>query len=171
VCTPCSTRCPGAAGASPACGWCWPFAGHLAEPDLATLLAAADVAVVPSLYEPFGMVALEVAAARTPLVVAATGGLREIVEPGVTGATFPPGDVAGLADAVGTMLTDQVLARRTVRAAHRRVTRDLHWSYVADRVVDCYERAIEEESALQSGLAAAVTRPLRAVVREGNLLA
>jgi glycogen synthase len=147
------------------------FAGHLSGPDLTALLAAADVAVVPSLYEPFGMVALEVAAARTPLVVAATGGLREIVEPGVTGATFPPGDVAGLVDAVTGMLTDQVLARRTVRAAHRRVTRDLRWSSVADRVVDTYERAIEEEAALQSGRTAAVNRPLRAVVREGNLLA
>ena len=129
------------------------------------------MAVVPSLYEPFGMVALEAAAARTPLVVAATGGLREIVEPGVTGAAFPSGDVAGLVDAVTTMLTDQVLARRTVRAAHRRVARDLRWSSVAGRVVDTYERAIDEEAALQSGRTGAVTRPLRAVVREGNLLA
>jgi glycogen synthase len=147
------------------------FAGHLEAPDLAALMAAADVAVVPSLYEPFGMVALEVAAARTPLVVAATGGLLEIVEPGVTGLTFQPGDVAGLADAVATMLTDQVLARRTVRAAHQRVARDLQWTYVADRVAATYERAVEEEAALQAGLTSAVSRPLRAVVREGNLLA
>jgi glycogen synthase len=147
------------------------FAGQLAQPDLAALLAAADVVVMPSLYEPFGMVALEAAAARTPLVVAETGGLREIVEPGVTGGSFPAGDAEALADAVAAMLTDQVLARRTVRAAYRRVTRDLRWSLVAERVVASYELAVEEESALQAGLAAAVARPLRAVVREGNLLA
>jgi len=147
------------------------FAGHLLGTDLAALLAAGDVVVVPSLYEPFGIVALEAAAARTPLAVAATGGLREVVEPGVTGATFAPGDVAGLADAVTALLTDQVLARRTARAAHRRVTRDLRWSDVADRVVATYERAIDEEEALQSGLAGSVTRPLRVEVRDGNLLA
>ena len=48
--------------------------------------------MVPSLYEPFGMVALEAAAAGAPLAVAATGGLAEIVEPGVTGVTFPHSD-------------------------------------------------------------------------------
>ena len=69
------------------------------------------------------------------------------------------------------MLTDQVLARRTVRAAYRRVSRDLRWPSVAERVVDTYERAVDEEAALQSGLAGFVTRPLRAVVRDGNLLA
>ncbi len=147
------------------------FAGFLTEPDLAALLSGADVVVVPSLYEPFGIVALEAAAARTPLVVAATGGLREVVEPGVTGATFQPGDVAGLADAVATMLTDQVLARRTVRAAHRRVARDLRWSCVAERVVQTYERAVDEERALHAGFAGRVERPLRVVVRDGNLLA
>jgi glycogen(starch) synthase len=147
------------------------FAGYLGGPDLAALLAAGDVVVVPSLYEPFGIVALEAAAARTPLVVAATGGLREIVEPGVTGASFAAGDVAGLAEVVTTVLSDQVLARRTVRAAHRRVSRDLRWPYVAERVVDTYKRAVDEEEALQSGLAGFVTRPLRVVVRDGNLLA
>jgi len=147
------------------------FAGYLAGPDLATLLTAADVVVVPSLYEPFGIVALEAAAARTPLVVAAAGGLREIVEPGVTGAAFPPGDVGALADAVTMLLSDQVLARRTVRAAYRKVTRDLRWPYVAERTVQTYERAVDEEEALQSGLAGSVTRPLRVVVRDGNLLA
>ena len=54
------------------------------------MLAATDATVVPSIYEPFGMVALEAAAAGAPLAVAATGGLAEIVEPGVTGVTFPP---------------------------------------------------------------------------------
>ena len=147
------------------------FAGFLPEPDLAALLAAADVVVVPSLYEPFGIVALEAAAARTPLVVAGTGGLREIVEPGVTGAAFTPGDVAGLVEAVASLLTDRVLAQRTVRAAHRRVAHDLLWSSIADRVVQTYERAVQEERSLQAGLARRVNRPLRVVLRDGNLLA
>jgi len=146
------------------------FAGFLPEPELAELVAAADTVVVPSLYEPFGIVALEAAAARTPLAVASTGGLREIVEPGVTGAVFAAGDVAGLADAVGSLLGDQVQAHRTTRAAHRKVVRDLGWASVADRVVDSYVRAVAQERTLQAGLGRS-ERPLRVVVRDGNLLA
>jgi glycosyltransferase involved in cell wall biosynthesis len=56
------------------------------------------VAVVPSLYEPFGFVALEAAILGAPLVVSRTGGLAEIVEDGVTGGEFAPGDVDDLAD-------------------------------------------------------------------------
>ena len=73
------------------------------------MLAATDATVVPSLYEPFGMVALEAAAAGAPLAVAATGGLAEIVEPGVTGVTFPHSDPAALAGAVGSLLADEVV--------------------------------------------------------------
>ena len=57
------------------------FAGFVG-PDLPATMAATDAFVVPSIYEPFGMVALEAAAAGAPLAVAATGGLAEIVEPG-----------------------------------------------------------------------------------------
>src|SRR5258705_13130597 len=65
------------------------FAGFMGEGELPALMAATDALVVPSIYEPFGMVALEGASAGAPLAVAATGGLAEIVEPGVTGVTFP----------------------------------------------------------------------------------
>jgi glycogen(starch) synthase len=58
------------------------FAGHLAEAELAALLGAADVALVPSSYEPFGMVALEAGAAGTPVVAGAAGGLPEVVANG-----------------------------------------------------------------------------------------
>jgi glycogen(starch) synthase len=109
------------------------LAGFLPDVDQAALLAAADCVVVPSLYEPFGMVALEAAAAGTPLVVADTGGLREIVEPGITGLAFAPGDADGLAQAVCSLASDHVLARRTARAAHRKVAWDLAWGPLGDR--------------------------------------
>jgi len=73
------------------------FAGFMTATQLPAMLAATDATVVPSLYEPFGMVALEAAAAGAPLAVAATGGLAEIVEPGVTGVTFPHSDPEALA--------------------------------------------------------------------------
>ena len=89
---------------------------------------------------------------------------REIVEPGVTGATFPAGDVDGLVGAVSSMLTDQVLAQRTVRAAHRRVSRDLRWSSVADRVLQTY-RARRRRGARPAGASVRTGRPAAACGR------
>ncbi|MGH3344846.1 MAG: glycosyltransferase family 4 protein [Carbonactinosporaceae bacterium] len=146
------------------------FTGWLGPGELSALTAAADCAVVPSIYEPFGMVALEAAAAGTPLVVSDTGGLREFITHGVTGLLVPPGDATQLAGAVTTVLRDEVLARRLVREARAVLARDYTWVSVARRTAVCYERAIREERALQAGLAARA-RPLRVVVREGNLLA
>jgi glycogen(starch) synthase len=142
------------------------FTGFLDHDDIAALAAAADVAVIPSIYEPFGMVALEAAAAGTPLVAADSGGLREIVEAGRTGLQFAAEDVAGLADAVTTLLRDEVLARRLVRDAREAAASRYTWSAVAERTTAVYRRAIREERALQ----ATQSRPLRIVVRDGNLL-
>ena len=116
--------------------------------------AAADVAVVPSVYEPFGLVALEAAALGTPLVVADTGGLAEIVEHGESGLVFPPLDAAALADAVSEVLRDEVLARRVVRTARAVVERDYAWPTIAAGTVTVYERAVREERALLAELAA-----------------
>ena len=142
------------------------FAGFV--DDLAALVGAADCAVVPSIYEPFGLVALEAAAAGTPLVVADVGGLRELVEHGVSGLRFAAGDPAGLADAVGALLSDQVLARRCGREARRGVLDGYAWSRVAARTAAAYHRAGREERALQAELAGQALP--RLMVRDGNLL-
>jgi glycogen(starch) synthase len=144
------------------------FAGFVDNADLAALAAAADCAVVPSIYEPFGLVALEAAAAGTPLAVADVGGLRELVEHGRTGLRFPAGDAAGLADAVTAVLSDQVRGRRMANAARAVAAADYSWDRIAARTAEVYERADREERALQAGLAG---RSLpRLVVRDGNLL-
>ncbi|MDP9118465.1 MAG: glycosyltransferase family 4 protein, partial [Actinomycetota bacterium] len=85
---------------------CIDWAGFVPEGELRRIFAAADVVVVPSMYEPFGMVALEVAAAGTPLVVAKTGGLQDLVDAGLTAGSFAPGDVAALTAAVLGVLAD-----------------------------------------------------------------
>ncbi len=97
------------------------FAGFMDSTQLPAVLAATDATVIPSLYEPFGMIALEAAAAGAPLAVARTGGLAEIVEPGVTGVTFPHGDPDALAGAVDRLLADEVFARRVARRARTMV--------------------------------------------------
>ena len=145
------------------------FTGYVPEQDLAALAAAADCAVVPSIYEPFGLVALEAAAAGTPLVVADVGGLREFVEHGITGLRFTPGDVAALADSVSALLSDEVLARRMSRSARAVLAERYSWTTIAERTVACYRRAARQERALLAG--GVPLPPLNVEVRDGNLLA
>jgi glycogen(starch) synthase len=121
--------------------------------------------VVPSIYEPFGMVALEAAAAGTPVAVSATGGLAEIVEDGVTGVTFPPRDPAALAAAVGAVLADHEYARTLARAARRRVRENFTWSRIAARTADVYAAACAQDAGRVSREAEnvlAVARPVGA---------
>jgi glycosyltransferase involved in cell wall biosynthesis len=73
------------------------FAGKISDAERDRFYHAADVAVFPSLYEPFGIVALEAMAAACPVVVTQTGGLQEIVRPHETGITVPPDHIDALA--------------------------------------------------------------------------
>ena len=116
------------------------WAGFVPEPELAAMLGAADLAVVPSLYEPFGIVALEAAAAHTPLVVAQTGGLQDLVRNGVAAASFPAGDVAALTAAVLAVLADGGVGRSTPRV-DRIIRRDYTWRAVATHTAEVYARA------------------------------
>ena len=127
------------------------WAGFVPAGELAGLLGAADVVVVPSLYEPAGLVALEAAAAGVPLAVADTGGLRDAVEPGTTGLRFTPGDALALGDAVARLLRDRAAAGRMAEHAQRLVRRDRSWAAVAARTADTYAAASgQDASSLRS---------------------
>jgi glycogen(starch) synthase len=117
------------------------FLGHLPDADLAALMRAVDAVVLPSRYEPFGIVALEAAAAGAPLVASTAGGLGEVVVDGETGLSFAPGDVAGMAEAVARGLSDSEGARRRARAARDRLAADFHWGSIAAATVELYAAA------------------------------
>ncbi len=102
------------------------------------LLAAADLVVVPSLYEPFGLVALEAQLAGTPVAVSDTGGLAELVEPGRTGLRFTPQSPAAIADAVRQVVADPAAARRWAAAAQHRARQEFGWGSVAARTAEVY---------------------------------
>jgi glycogen(starch) synthase len=114
------------------------FVGRLDHAELLAALHRADAAVLPSHYEPFGLVALEAAAAGTPLVTSNIGGLGEAVINGETGMSCPPRDVARLAEAVGAVLDDPAAAQRRARAARERLTSDFDWHTVADETAQVY---------------------------------
>lgn len=109
---------------------CTDLSGHLPDPDLARLFAAADAVVVPSRYEPFGLVALEAQSAGAPVVVTRTGGLRDLVDDDVTGRVVEPGDVDRLAEVLDQLLGDPASARRLADAG-RRSAQARTWSAVA----------------------------------------
>jgi glycogen(starch) synthase len=115
--------------------------GHLPDRALAALLAAADAVVLPSRYEPFGMVALETAAAGTPLVASTVGGLGEVVHDGVTGLSFAPADLAGIAAAVSTVLSDPKAAAVRARAARARLRSEFDWDRIAEATAGVYAGA------------------------------
>lgn len=148
------------------------FTGFMNEKQLPAVLGATDTTVIPSLYEPFGMIALEAAAAGAPIAVAATGGLAEIVEPGVTGVTFPHSDPESLADAVDVLLADEAFARRVARQARAMVCERYSWATIAARTAAVYASARREAPAFnirQATTRLTAGRP-RIVVPDGNLL-
>ena len=114
------------------------FTGHLPDRDLAALLVAADAVVLPSRYEPFGIVALEAAAAGATLVASTAGGLGELVVEGETGWSFPAADVPGLAGAVDRALSDPRESALRARAARTRLRTDFAWPTIAARTADIY---------------------------------
>lgn len=114
------------------------FAGRVDHDELLLLLHRADVAVLPSHYEPFGIVALEAAAAGAPLVTSTAGGLGEAVIDGRTGLSFPPRDVAALTDAVCAALDDPAAAQHRAIAARQRLTADFDWHSVAAETAGVY---------------------------------
>jgi glycogen(starch) synthase len=135
-------------------------------------MAATDALVVPSIYEPFGMVALEGAAAGAPLAVARTGGLTEIVQPGETGVTFPAKNPDALAASVGSLLADEPFARRVATRAKAMVGERYGWATIAHRTADVYRRATREAPGFVAGQTAEYLEHGRPsiVVPEGNLL-
>ena len=140
------------------------FVGWLPEPELHGLVAAADALVVPSLYEPFGMVALEGAALGAPLVVARTGGLAEFVDDGATGRVFEPGDVESLADAVTEAIRDQEGSRHMAEAAHRKAQESYGWPLIAEQTDEAYARALMDSRVARDA------PPVRLPDRSVNLL-
>jgi glycogen(starch) synthase len=123
------------------------FTGWLPEDEMHALVACADLAVVPSLYEPFGLVALEAAALQTPLLVADTGGLAEFAGGGRYAGTFPPGDHYSLAEAAVAALTDPQLRVRRVHAATLKLQRDHLWSGIAAQTDGAYQAALDNHRA------------------------
>ena len=112
--------------------------GFLPEGELRDLVHRAGCVVIPSLYEPFGIVALEALAAEAPLIVARTGGLSELIEGTDAGLTFEPGNPDDLADAIERVLTDRALAKQLTSSARELVEKKYAWGAIAAATAKIY---------------------------------
>jgi glycogen(starch) synthase len=114
------------------------FIGFVDDETADALFHYADVVVVPSTYEPFGIVALEAMAAGTPLVASRVGGLAEIVHHGENGLLAEPDDPDSLAEQIDTLLRDRTLGQRLTQAAKAEVQDRYAWSTIAQSTSDVY---------------------------------
>ena len=118
------------------------FLGWIGDDVLHSLYRIADLCVVPSLYEPFGLVALEAMASGCPCIVADTGGLREVVPAGDrVGLRFNGGDAEHLGVMIERMLTDAELRERLVAEASEHVL-SFDWADVARQTQVLYDELL-----------------------------
>jgi glycogen(starch) synthase len=124
------------------------FLGWIGDDVLHSLYRIADVCVVPSLYEPFGLVALEAMASDCPCIVADTGGLREVVPDGEqVGLRFRSRDPEALAEVAHRVLCDGALREELVSEAREHV-RGFDWLDVAAQTAAAYESLLGEPASL-----------------------
>jgi glycogen(starch) synthase len=119
------------------------FLGWIGDDVLHSLYSISDLCVVPSIYEPFGLVALEAMASGCPCIVADTGGLREVVPVGErVGLRFNGGDAAHLGVMIERLLVDDELRDRLVTEASEHVLR-FDWDDIAQRTRGIYDELAE----------------------------
>jgi len=120
------------------------FVGQISHETLPLYYTAADVCVVPSHYEPFGLVAIEAMACGTPVVASNVGGLKFTVVPEETGLLVPAKDEAAFATAIDRILYSELWARQLRKQAAIRVRQNFTWSGVAIQLSDLYRRLLAQ---------------------------
>lgn len=118
------------------------FTGFVSEEVLLKLYKCSDIAVFPSTYEPFGIVALEGMVAGIPVVVSDTGGLNEIVEHREDGMKFYSGNSNSLADCIIELLKDDSLLEKIKINALEKVHRLYNWNNITDTILEEYRDVI-----------------------------
>jgi D-inositol-3-phosphate glycosyltransferase len=129
------------------------FAGPVAPDELPYYYSAADICVVPSVYESFGMAAVEAMASGTPVIAFDVGGLHETIRDGVSGLLIPPGDVAAFGDALIAMLT--TIDREEMGRRARDTMRPFAWDRGVEDLLALYMEVSEARQCLCQWVAGA----------------
>jgi len=118
------------------------FPGRISDQKMPVYYAAADVCVVPSHYEPFGLVPIEAMASGTPVIGSAVGGLNFTVVSEETGLLVPPKDEEAFANAIDRILSDPQWRAQLSKNARKRMEAKFSWEGVASQLSDLYSRII-----------------------------
>ena len=119
------------------------FTGRLTREELAQHYAAAQIAVVPSLYEGFGLPAAEAMACGTPVIATTGGALPEVV--GDAGMLVPPANADALATAIRQLLNDKPAQRQMSEAGKKRVKEQFNWEQAARKTLEVYREVMTTE--------------------------
>ncbi len=122
------------------------FTGFMSDSDLDKFQTIADCAVFPSLYEPFGIVALESFAACVPVVVSDTGGLAEVVEHNHTGIVTRANDPYSLTEGILEVLQNPARCQDLVKNAYKSLSERFSWDDLAKQTVAVYGQVAYERS-------------------------
>ncbi len=120
------------------------FAGRVGHDILPLYYNAADVCVIPSHYEPFGLVAIEAMACGVPVVASNVGGLKFTIIPEETGLLVEPKDIEAFASGIHRILVDELWARKMRNQASANVNQRFSWSGVAIQLSELYRRLLTQ---------------------------
>ncbi len=120
------------------------FAGNVDHGRLPVYYRAADAFVIPSYYEPFGLVALEGMASKVPVIASQVGGLAATITDKVTGLLFEPRNALSLKDKVELIYRSKDLAASLVENAYREITQNYSWRRIAQKISACYDEVLKQ---------------------------
>jgi len=123
------------------------FLGYISDEDRDCLYSVVDIAIFPSLYEPFGIVALEAMAAGSNVIASCVGGLAEVVRHQENGLTVYPNDPMSIVWAVDKTLSDPAAAATRRKIALAEVKSLYNWPLIARQTAELYERIVGERRA------------------------
>ena len=120
------------------------FTGAVQQEKLHYYYSAANVCVIPSYYEPFGMVPLEAMACKVPVIASDTGGLPYTVRDGKSGILVPVRNPDAIANQINKLLTDKKFSEKLIRGGRELVKSTFSWKIIAKQVAHSYERVLEK---------------------------
>ena len=119
------------------------FTGFASDKDVIELMTSADVLIVPSIYEPFGIVALEGMATGVPVVASKVGGLAEVIDHDKTGLFVYPRSLESIAWGIDRILSDPDHANWLTQNAKEKLHNAYSWEAVAMKTVEVYKKVVE----------------------------
>ncbi|MEJ2125962.1 MAG: glycosyltransferase family 4 protein [Candidatus Bathyarchaeota archaeon] len=119
------------------------FTGFASDKQVIELMTSADTLVVPSIYEPFGIVALEGMATGVPVVASRVGGLAEVIDHDKTGIFVYPRSPESLAWGIDKVLSDPDNAKMLTKNAKEKLHKAYSWEAVAMKTVEVYKKVVE----------------------------